>query len=113
MLRKDSKLVFSTDGNVPRKGRPVKKDVHQDLPPAQQTVNVRLDRKGRGGKTVTVIEGMQMPRKDMKSLLRQLKAKLGTGGAVKDTLIEIQGQHCDVIMAALKKMGYRPKRSGR
>ncbi len=112
MLRKDSKLVYSTDRHVPRKERHVKKDVHLCLPAAKQTVNVRLDRKGRGGKTVTVIEGMQMPQKEMQSLLRQLKAKLGTGGAVKDTSIEIQGQHRDVIMATLEKMGYRPKRSG-
>ena len=53
-----------------------------------------------------------MPQKEMKFLLKQLKAGLGTGGAVKDTSIEIQGDHCDAVMAALEKMGYRPKRSG-
>jgi translation initiation factor 1 len=52
-----------------------------------------------------------MQHKEMKSLLKQLKAKLGTGGAVKDSAIEIQGDHCDAVMAALEKMGYRPKRS--
>ena len=53
-----------------------------------------------------------MPQKELKSLLKQLKAGLGTGGAVKDAAIEIQGEHCGAVMAALEKMGYRPKRSG-
>jgi len=75
-------------------------------------VTVRHDRKRRGGKSVTVVEGIQMQQKEMKSLLKELKAGLGAGGTVKDISIEIQGDHCDAIMAALEKMGYRPKRSG-
>jgi translation initiation factor 1 len=112
MSRDNSKLVYSTDSAVPRKEKTAKKAVQTGLPPAEQRVIVRLDRKGRGGKSVTVVEGIQLKQKEMKSLLKQLKAKLGTGGAVKDTTIEIQGEHCDMIMAALEKMGYRPKRSG-
>ncbi|MDH5203418.1 MAG: translation initiation factor [Nitrospirota bacterium] len=80
--------------------------------PAEQKVIVRLDRKSRGGKSVTVIEGLQMPGKEREVLLKQLKVKLGTGGTVKDTTLEIQGDHCDILMATLEKMGYRPKRSG-
>ncbi|UCE70903.1 MAG: hypothetical protein JSU99_06250 [Nitrospiraceae bacterium] len=53
-----------------------------------------------------------MQQKEMKFLLKQLKATLGTGGAIKDSTIEIQGEHCDAVMAALDKRGYRPKRSG-
>ena len=53
--------------------------------PSQQKAIVRLDRKGRGGKSVTVIEGLQMPQKEREALLKQLKSKLGTGGTVKDT----------------------------
>ena len=112
MSRDISKLVYSTDSAVPRKEKPAKRAVQTGLPPAEQRVIVRLDRKGRGGKSVTVVEGIQLKQKEMKSLLKQLKAKLGTGGAVKGMSIEIQGEHCDMIMAALEKMGYRPKRSG-
>ena len=50
---------------------------------------------------------------DMKSFLKQLKAKLGTGGAIKESSFEIQGEHCDKIILVLEKMGYRPKRSGK
>jgi translation initiation factor 1 len=74
-------------------------------------VIVRHDRKRRGGKSVTVIEGLQIPIKDREALLKELKV-LGTGGTVKDTSLEIQGDHCDVLIAALTKLGYRPKRSG-
>ncbi len=112
MPNENSKLVYSTDQSIPRKEKPAKKNNHPALPPAQQKVTVRHDRKRRGGKSVTVIEGVQMPQKEMKFLLKQLKAGFGTGGAVKDTAIEIQGEHCDAVMAALEKIGYRPKRSG-
>ena len=109
----NSRLVYSTEQPVQRKGNKLKKDTCQDLPPSQQKVIVRHDRKARRGKSVTVIEGIQLPRKEMQSLLKQLKSKLGTGGAIKDSSIEIQGEHCDKVMAELEKMGYRPKRSGK
>ena len=112
MPNENSKLVYSTDRPVPSKDEPNKKNDYQGLSPAQQKVTVRHDRKHRGGKSVTVVDGIQMQQNEMKSLLKQLKAKLGTGGAVKDSAIEIQGEHCNVVMAALEKMGYRQKRSG-
>jgi len=123
MADEDSKLVYSTEWAVPRlprssrndkkpKNKPVGKVFHTSLPPLQQKVTVRLDRKGRGGKSVTVIEGLQMAQKEREALLKQLKAKLGTGGTVKGTCLEIQGDHCDALMAALEKLGYATKRSG-
>ena len=108
----DLKLVYSTGQIIPPKGNKIKKDICTYLPPSEQKVIVRHDRKGRGGKSVTVVDGIQLPQNEMHSLLKQLKAKLGTGGAIKDSSIEIQGEHCDKIMAGLEKMGYRPKRSG-
>ena len=80
----NSRLVYSTEQPVQRKGNKLKKDTCQDLPPSQQKVIVRHDRKARRGKSVTVIEGIQLPRKEMQSLLKQLKSKLGTGGAIKN-----------------------------
>ena len=73
---------------------------------------MRLDRKGRGGKSVTLIDGVRMPDQEKEALLKQLKTRLGTGGTVKDDTLEIQGDHCDALMTALAKMGYRAKRSG-
>jgi translation initiation factor 1 len=118
-----SKLVYSTEQAIPRlprsfrndkkpKNRPIGNVPHAGLPPSQQKATVRLDRKGRGGKSVTVIEGLQIPLKEREALLKQLKAKLGTGGTVKDTCLEIQGDHCDALIAALEKLGYPTKRSG-
>ena len=112
MPDENSKLVYSTDRPVPLKGKLDKKDVCPDLSPAQQKVTVRHDRKRRGGKSVTVVEGIQLQQKEMKSFLKELKAGLGAGGAVKENSIEIQGDHCDAVMASLEKMGYKPKRSG-
>jgi translation initiation factor 1 len=107
-----SKLVYSTDQTVSRKEKPVEKFLHAGVPAAQQKVIVRLDRKGRGGKAVTVIDGLRIPRNKIEELLRQLKAKLGTGGTIKDSSLEIQGDHRDTVMSALKGMGFAPKRSG-
>ena len=107
-----SKLVYSTDKLVSRKEGTVVNSVNPMLNPAHQKIIVRLDRKGRGGKSVTVVEGLQISKKNREALLKELKTGLGAGGTVKDMSLEIQGDHCDALIAALTKMGYRPKRSG-
>jgi|MudIll2142460700_1097286.scaffolds.fasta_scaffold06747_2 translation initiation factor 1 len=112
-----SRLIYSTDQATPLSGSHQGKKVPDkvlkaSMPSAQERVTVRLDRKNRGGKSVTVIEGLRMPQVDRVALLKQLKAGLGTGGTVKGTSLEIQGDHRDALMAALENMGYRPKRSG-
>ena len=123
MPDENSKLVYSTEQAIPRlprsrrndeeaRNKPVEKVLHTSLRPSEQKATVRLDRKGRGGKSVTVIEGLQIPQKEREALLKQLKAKLGTGGTVKDTCLEIQGDHCKALMAALEKLGYPTKRPG-
>ena len=80
--------------------------------PESQKIIVRLDRKNRGGKSVTVVECLVMNQNSKLIFLKQLKAKLGTGGTIKDDCFEFQGDHCNRLMAELKKMGYKPKRSG-
>jgi len=112
MTDPNSRLVYSTEEVIPRKGRPAGRSAPTPVDPAKCRTTVRLDRKGRGGKTVTVLEGLQLPAEGSEKLLKQLKTKFGTGGAVKNGALEIQGDHCDGIMAELGKMGYRPKRSG-
>ena len=118
MTDEKSKLVYSTDKSISRNERTAESSVNPALNSSQQkapvrlNVIVRLERKQRGGKSVTVIEGLRIPDKEMEALLRQLKAGLGTGGTIKDTSLEIQGDHCDALISALEKMGYSPKRSG-
>jgi|SRR5208337_710911 len=112
MPRETSKLVYSTDGALPREEKAVEKAPQANTPPAQQRVTVRIDRKGRGGKTVTIIDGLQLPQKKIEELLKRFKMKLGTGGTIRDTSIEIHGDHREVLISALEKMGYAPKRSG-
>jgi len=108
----NAKLVYSTDETAPRKEKPVEHASPAGSTPAQTRVRVRLDRKARGGKSVTVVEGLALPQKEAEALLKQLKGRLGTGGALKDGSVEIQGDHCDTVLAVLTKMGYSPKRSG-
>jgi translation initiation factor 1 len=107
-----TRLVYSTEQNVPKKEKPIAPQPRQTGAPAVQQVRVRLDRKGRGGKSVTVIEGLRISSQDRESLLKQLKTRLGTGGSVKDDVLEIQGDHRDAIMTFLEGLGYRPKRAG-
>ncbi len=107
-----SKLVYSTDRVIQLKKKPVENALQASVRPMQQKVTVRLERKGRGGKSVTVIDGLQMRQKEREALLKQLKTNLGTGGTVKDASLEIQGDHRDALMAELGKMGYTAKRSG-
>lgn len=112
MSEEKNKLVYSTGKFISRKERPAEDGRKPKLNPSQQKVIVRLDRKQRGGKSVTVIEGLLVPTKEMEALLKRLKAGLGAGGTVKDSSLEIQGDHCDALITALANMGYRPKRSG-
>ena len=80
-----------------------------DVPPGQQNLRVEVSRKGRGGKTVTVITGFSHSPDALANLARQLKAHCGTGGTVKDDSIEIQGDHREKLVAVLGTKGYRVK----
>jgi translation initiation factor 1 len=79
---------------------------------AQQRVRVQRTKAGKGGKMVTAITGVEAPESELKTLLKQLKAAAGTGGTVKDGVIELQGDQVAPALAALEKAGYRPKQAG-
>lgn len=112
MREEKTRLVYSTDTAIPRKKNTAGEAPIETIQSSRQKVYVRLDRKGRGGKTVTIIDGLQMQRREIEELLKELKAKLGTGGTIKYPSLEIQGDHRDMVMSALKGMGFAPKRSG-
>jgi translation initiation factor 1 len=106
MKHRNSKIVYSTDsGRTIKRLPPLKKS----LPPEKQMAELMRDRKGRGGKTVTVIAGLQLSDKDMKALSKKLKQKCGSGGAIKDDNIETQGDHREKIAVELQKMGMKTK----
>jgi len=79
---------------------------------AQQRVRVQRTKAGKGGKTVTLISGLEVPEGEALALLKQLKASAGTGGAFKEGVIELQGDQVAAALAALEKAGFRPKQAG-
>lgn len=80
------------------------------LPPSRQRLIVRIDRRGRAGKQVTLIEGFKGSGDDLAALAKTLKVKCGVGGTAKDGEITIQGDLRDKVTALLKSMGYGAKR---
>lgn len=81
-------------------------------PAGDGIARVSLDTKGRRGKGVTVISGVPLGAAALAQLGKQLKAACGSGGTVKDGVIEVQGDHREAVMAALQKQGFRVKRAG-
>ncbi|MFN7900957.1 MAG: translation initiation factor [Synechococcaceae cyanobacterium] len=79
---------------------------------AQQRVRVQRTKAGKGGKLVTAITGLELPEAEAKQLLKQLKASCGTGGTLKDGVIELQGDQVAPALAALEAAGFRPKQAG-
>jgi translation initiation factor 1 len=113
------RLVYSTDGGrintCPTCGQPYKQcrcDQPSTSKKSDGIVRVMRDRKGRGGKTVTVINGVMGSEAELNVLAQQLKKFCGSGGTVKDGNIEIQGDHCEKVMAKLGELGYNVKRAG-
>ncbi|MCP9799018.1 translation initiation factor [Cyanobium sp. Lug-B] len=81
-------------------------------PRALQKVRVQRTKAGKGGKLVTAITGLEASEAELRLLLKRLKASAGTGGTLKDGVIELQGDHVAAALAALEKDGYRPKQAG-
>lgn len=84
----------------------------KSLPPQQQTVYLHRDSKGRGGGVMTLVKNLVLTEEDTKDLAKKLKQLCGSGGTVKQGVIEIQGEHREKIAEALKKMGYKVKIAG-
>jgi translation initiation factor 1 len=82
------------------------------LPVGDGVVRVSCQRKGRGGKTVTLVRGVPLAADALAVLGKQLRAACGSGGTVKDGDIEIQGDHVDTVLSSLAALGYTVKRSG-
>ncbi|WP_426174689.1 translation initiation factor Sui1 [Massilia sp. TWR1-2-2] len=78
-------------------------------PAGDGVVRVLRQTKGRGGKSVTVVKGVALDAAALAVLGKQLRTACGSGGTVKDGVIEVQGDHCERIVAALKALGHNAK----
>lgn len=104
----DLDIVFSTDkGRI----RPEKKPAPA-APKGDGIVRVGRETKGRKGAGVSVITGVPLHPEGIRALAKELKQKCGTGGTVKGGVIEIQGDHRDLLVAELQRRGYTVKKSG-
>ena len=75
-------------------------------------VRVRREVKGRKGKTVTTVAGLPLSAPELKELGSRLKRKCGSGGSIRDGVLEIQGDHIDLLLGELAALGYTVKRAG-
>jgi translation initiation factor 1 len=81
-------------------------------PAGDGAVRVSHQTKGRGGKSVTEVKGLALDALALTQLGKQLRTACGSGGTVKDGVIEVQGEHCELVLAVLKKHGHSAKRAG-
>lgn len=112
-----ARIIYSTGVGsfCPNCRRPVRDCVcPKGAPGAAGPTAVRVGRetKGRAGKGVTTITGLPMPLCEIESLAAQFKKRCGSGGTVRGGVIEIQGDHRDVVVAELARLGWPAKRSG-
>ncbi|MES2363918.1 MAG: translation initiation factor Sui1 [Pseudomonadota bacterium] len=109
-------LVYSTDAGrmCPECRKPVAACIcgQKSSPKTDGVVRVSRETKGRGGKSVTLVKGVALDALALAQLGKQLRAACGSGGTVKDGVIEVQGDHCELVMEALKKQGHNVKRAG-
>jgi translation initiation factor 1 len=81
-------------------------------PKGDGIVRLQRETKGRKGKGVTLITGVPLTGVELKKLAKVLKQKCGTGGTIRDGVIEIQGDHRDLLLAELQKKGWTVKKAG-
>ena len=114
-----SRLVYSTEfGKIcPSCGKQsakciCKKIKTHALPKGDEKIRVERSTKGRKGKGVSLISGLPLEGAALKELAKKLKQKSGTGGTVKNGVIEIQGDHRDLLVEHLKTLGYKAVKAG-
>jgi len=84
----------------------------ESLPPQQQTVYLHRESSERRGNAVTLVKNLVLSADELKALAKKLKQECGTGGTIKDRVIEMQGEQREKIAVILRKMGYKVKIAG-
>lgn len=116
--QKEGGLVYSTDGgrHCPQCRRPKPECICQKksgtASAGDGVVRIGRETKGRKGKGVSTVSGVPLGEKELKALAKQLKARCGSGGTVRDGIIEIQGDHRDLLLEELQKKGWTVKKAG-
>jgi translation initiation factor 1 len=110
MAKKKKHIVYSTNPDFNFDND--EEENEETLDAKDQNLYVSIDRKQRGGKEVTLVEGFIGDPDDLKDLTKFLKGKCGVGGAVKDGEILIQGKHKEKVFDLLIAEGYRVKKKG-
>lgn len=113
----DSRLVYSTDtGRICPGCRQPVAQCSCGAPVVSGTpdgvVKVSREKQGRGGKTVTVVRGLGLAGDELAALAKGLKAACGSGGTVKDGVVEVQGDHVEKVIGWLQGRGRVVKRAG-
>ena len=98
-------------GRVQRRCR-CPRPTEREVPRPAGSVRVGRSSKGRKGKPVTTISGLPLDDAGLRDLARELKQLCGSGGTLRDGVIEIQGEHRDSLVEALRERGIEAKRSG-
>lgn len=118
------RLVYSTEtGRIcPKCGKPAMKcgcqskkkqnPARASLDRGDGVIRVQRETKGRKGKTVTLVHGAPLSDGELKDFAKHLKTRCGAGGAVKDRVIEIQGDHRETLVEEIRKQGYPVKLAG-
>ena len=110
-MSNNNKTIWSSeDGDLRKKEQTTSHA--KSLPSQQQTVYLHRESSGRAGKAVTLVKKLILSEDDLKALAKKLKQECGTGGTVKDGVIEIQGEHREKIADVLQKLGYKVKIAG-
>jgi translation initiation factor 1 len=107
----NNKTVWSSDRGDLRKREQNSANL-KSLPPQQQMVYLHRESSGRGGKPVTLLKNLVLSADDLKALAKKLKHECGTGGTIKEGVIEIQGEQRERIADILRKLGYKVKIAG-
>jgi translation initiation factor 1 len=110
--RGESKVVWSSDDGDLRKAREPDVRRARELARAGGRVEVRRETSGRRGKAVTTVAGVPLDDAGLRELAGRLKKRCGVGGSVKGGVIELQGDHRDVVLEVLRAEGYDAVRAG-
>ncbi len=118
MSNSNSRLVYSdeTGSTCLKCGQPLRKcqcnNKSTNSSRFDGIVRIQRETKGRKGKGVTLITGIPLTGDELKSLAKSLKQRCGTGGTIKNGVIEIQGDHRDLLLGLLQEKGWRVKKAG-